>query len=159
MAILRDIMGYFCKYYPENLLSKARLNKLVYLADWRSCIERDQQLSDIEWIFNHYGPYVDDIEKLALSESVFNINRTHNSYGERKDLISLKSEFNFGSLSDSDKNILNCVVESTKNLSWDEFIRLVYSTYPVMVSLRHDKLDLVELSKRYKEQQNNNISG
>lgn len=152
MATLRDILGYFCKHYPNELLSKARLTKLVYLADWKSCIERGTQLSDIKWIFNHFGPYVDDIEALALSEPFFNVTRTYNAYGEKKDLISIKTEFSFDSLNNEDKHILNNIIESTRDLNWDEFIRLVYSTYPVMVSARKDILDLPKLALLYREQ-------
>jgi hypothetical protein len=41
MATLGDVMAYLCEHYPhKDDLSKARLTKLVYLADWKSAIER-----------------------------------------------------------------------------------------------------------------------
>jgi hypothetical protein len=105
-----------------------------------------------EAVFNHFGPYVTDIETTALSDPCFNVTRTYNAYGEKKDLISLKNEFNFESLGNIDKNILNNIIESTEKLNWDSFIQLIYSTYPVIVSTRKDFLDLPELAKNYKEQ-------
>jgi hypothetical protein len=53
MARLRDVVAYLCHEYPhKGELSKARLTKMVYLADWRSAIERGSQVTDIEWVFN-----------------------------------------------------------------------------------------------------------
>ena len=35
MAKLVDVVGYLCEHYPHKAeLSKARLTKMVYLADW-----------------------------------------------------------------------------------------------------------------------------
>lgn len=66
MNKLQKIIAYFCIRYPyKGELSKARLTKLVYLADWFSALIDDHQLTDIDWLFNHYGPYVDDVFEVA----------------------------------------------------------------------------------------------
>ncbi|MEZ5578109.1 MAG: hypothetical protein R3F40_00950 [Candidatus Competibacteraceae bacterium] len=31
---------------------------MIYLADWFSSLADGKKLTDIEWLFNHYGPYV-----------------------------------------------------------------------------------------------------
>lgn len=36
-------------------------------------------------------------------------------------------------------------------MPWSRFIRLVYSTYPILTQERGTKLDLVELAAKYKE--------
>ena len=56
---LEAIIAYFCKYYPYTTeLSNSRLTKLVYLADWFSCLLKNKKMTDIVWMFNHYGTYV-----------------------------------------------------------------------------------------------------
>jgi hypothetical protein len=46
MAELKDIIAYYCKQYPHKAeLSKARLTKMVYLADWKSAIGQPPLLS------------------------------------------------------------------------------------------------------------------
>jgi hypothetical protein len=150
MAELREIIGYFCKFYPnKELLSKARLTKLVYLADWKSCLNRGHQISNIKWMFNHFGPYVADIETLALEDQYFNVSKTFNLYGEKKDLISLKKEFPLHSIKEEDQEISNNIIRLTCNLNWEKFIQLVYSTYPVIVSTKMDFLDLKKLAAEY----------
>ncbi|MEZ5576726.1 MAG: DUF4065 domain-containing protein [Candidatus Competibacteraceae bacterium] len=59
MNRLQNIMAYFGIEYPHKFeLSKARLTKMIYLADWFSSLADGKKLTDIEWLFNHYGPYV-----------------------------------------------------------------------------------------------------
>lgn len=155
MALVKDVIGYLCERYPlKHELSKARLTKLIYLADWKSAIERGRQLTEINWIFNHYGPYVDDVCLAALENPDFNVQQTVNRYGKPKSVISLKRAFRMESLTDEDKRILDYVIETTMPLGWEGFIQLVYSTFPILTHPRMSRLDLVESAKRYREESN-----
>jgi len=153
MASLVDIIGYICHQYPhKDELSKARLTKMVYLADWKSAIEHGHQLSKIEWKFNHYGPYVDDVWIAAYEDEHFNVDSTTNLHGGLKEVISLKKPFDFSSLTDSDRTIIDHVISQTQSLYWEPFLKLVYSTFPVLVSSRYDTLNLEQLAERYKKE-------
>ncbi len=152
MANLVDVMAYICKKYPhKNELSKARLTKLVYLADWRSAIVNRRQLTNIKWVFNHYGPYVDDVVITAMNHPAFNVVSTLNSYGANKSVVKLQYDLPIN-LRRREKNILDHVIEQTKNLYFNEFIELVYSTYPVVSSNRFAYLNLVALAEEYENQ-------
>lgn len=154
MAELRDVVAYLVKNYPyKQELSKARLTKMVYLADWRSAITRGKQITNIVWEFNHYGPYVDDIIDVARSDPSFSVKRGRNLYGWPKEVIKASPDIRYESLTEDEKEILDFVIESTAPKYWDEFIRLVYSTYPIVTQPRFSKLDLVELARRYKEEE------
>ena len=41
------------------------------------------------------------------------------------------------------------VINETKNLNWDQFIRLVYSTFPIASAERYTYIDLIEKAKEY----------
>src|SRR4051794_38716589 len=83
---LRDAMAYICRNYPhKDELSNARVTKMVYLADWRSAITRGKQLTDTEWKFDHYGPFVYDILDIARDGPAFKVISTQNPYGAPKD--------------------------------------------------------------------------
>ena len=74
MEKLKNIIAYFCTNYPyQKELSKARLVKMLYLADWKNSIENGRQLTDTKWIFNQYGPYVNDIIDYLKSDKRFEI--------------------------------------------------------------------------------------
>lgn len=148
MSELTDIMVYIIKNYPHKFeLSNARLTKLIYLADWKFVLKQKRQISNIQWKFDNYGPYVWDILNMANSQStVFAIIDTQNAFGSKKTLIRLKDENFPVNLSDDEKATLNFVMNSTKTLNWDKFIQLVYSTFPILVSEKGSNLDLIQLA-------------
>ncbi|WP_144946211.1 Panacea domain-containing protein [Pseudomonas oryzihabitans] len=149
MRKLQEIIAYLCKNYPHKQeLSKARLTKLVYLADWFSAVSRKKQMSDITWLFNHYGPYVDDVIDSIRHDSNFSIAKDQNAYGSEKSVIIYKGNCEFKKLDSSDIRILDAIIEKTKTMYFNDFINYVYSTYPVRSKERYSSLDLVELAKK-----------
>lgn len=145
-----DILKYlFSKYPHASELSKARVVKMIYLADWKSAIQHNCQLTDIKWIYNHYGPYVDDVIGLLRSDSAFEIISGVNFYNQPKDLIKIVKPVN-PNLSEQSKSILDFVIKHTSNLNWEEFINLVYSTYPIIKERKLSELNLVTLASEYK---------
>lgn len=147
-----DLIGYIVKHYSKkDDLSKARLNKIIYLIDWKSSIDREKQITDIEWFFNNYGPYVSEIELMVMVDPRFKIETTQNYYGSEKNIIRV-IENNFNEPSPDEKSIIDLVIEVTQNLSWSQFINAVYSTYPIKNSMKGSMLDLVSLAKEYKSE-------
>lgn len=150
MNKLQQIVAYFCINYPhKEELSKARLTKLVYLSDWFSALLDKKQLTEIEWVFNHYGPYVDDVVESVRSSQGFTVSDSRTMYGSHKYLISCSLENDVLTLSDREKAILDTVIEKTKSLYFNSFIDYVYSTYPVKTKERYSSLDLVKLADKY----------
>ncbi|MBL0749787.1 Panacea domain-containing protein [Nocardioides baculatus] len=156
MSDLESLVLYFCKHYPhKDELSKARLTKMVYLADWRSAITERKQLSDLRWTFNHYGPYVDDVVEAAELSRFLRIRETTNMYGSRKEVVEATVDAPEPSLSGNERLILDHVIQETQRLGFNDFIKLVYSTYPIVTRARYHTLDLVELAGEYEELQAN----
>lgn len=150
MAELREVMAYFCSKYPRKTeLSKARLTKMVYLADWRSAIEHGQQITRIEWVYNHYGPYVDDVADIARDDPAFSVVLTANVYGGQKAVIRYLGVEDWPSLSASDRRVLDYVIAKTAPMFWNDFIELVYSTHPIATQPQYARLDLVALASEY----------
>jgi hypothetical protein len=148
MAKTSDVIVYLCASYPhKSELSKARLTKLVYLADWMSAQERGRQMTSIIWYFHNYGPYVDDVIEEARLDPRVQCETTSTIYGDPKIIISLKPGVAPASdLEDDERSILDRVIAETKSLFWDAFIKHVYATYPIKVSDRYQTLNLVEMA-------------
>jgi predicted nucleic acid-binding OB-fold protein len=152
VATLRDIVAYVGKNYPyKDELSNARVTKMIYLADWRSAITRGEQLTDLEWEFSHYGPYVRDVKQVAETDPALAVVPIKNPYGGQKDLIQVADGVDYPSVTEEEKELLDYVISSSASKNWDDFIKLVYSTYPIVTQDRFSKLDLVELAKEYEE--------
>jgi len=154
MNKLRAIMAYYATKYPhKNELSKARLTKLVYLADWFSALLDNRQMCNIKWIFNHYGPYVEDVSNLANMDDDFSITPQKTMYGSDKYVISYSGKEVGEELSNREKAILDTIIDKTKSMYFNDFIDYVYSTYPISSNERYATLDLVALANKYKAKQ------
>lgn len=148
MTYLVDIIKYFCKNYPHrNELSNARLTKMVYLADWENCKIHKKQITNINWYFDNYGPYVEDIKNAAINSNDFIVEQVVNSHGTPKTLININVGAKINNLSEEEIKILNKVIDDTKKLFWNDFIKYVYSTEPIKNNPRHKNLDLIKISK------------
>lgn len=145
---LEDVILYICKKYPlPDELSKARLTKLVYLVDWETSKRTGKQLTDISWYFHNFGPYVDDVIDAARKSKKLIIIDAENFYGEKKELISAKKETDLPPFEKSNSEIIDFVIDETKKLYWNDFIKHVYSTPPISGSTRYTHLNLVDFAK------------
>lgn len=147
MVKIKHIVRYFVEEYPyKEEISKTRLTKMVYLADWYNALEYGEQLTDIEWYFDHYGPYVVEVYNAVVEDSRLTIEDDTTPYGSQKQIIRLKeSHFEFfysKKLEQSVIEILNKVIEDTRLMYWSDFINYVYNTYPIKNSSKYTKLDL-----------------
>lgn len=157
MVKIKHIIRYFAEFYPhQDELSKARLTKMVYLADWLSVLKNGCQLTDINWYFDHYGPYVVDVYNEVSKDPRLTIVNELNRYGSPKQTIKLKdTPFDFiykNKLSEGSVEILNEVIKSTQRMYWSEFIEYVYGTYPIKNSIKYSYLNLEELAVKCKQQ-------
>ena len=151
MTELRDVIAYFIKKYPfKSELSNARVTKMVYLADWRHLLSFGTQITGIKWYFDNYGPFVWDIKSTAeKNPDLFAIENTSTPYGTPKIIFDIKNLAYIPALDSNVKDSLDHVIQETKNLSYSQFIRLVYSTYPIITSDRYTYIDLPKKAKEY----------
>lgn len=150
MNKLQNIIAFICANYPhKSELTKARVTKLVYLSDWFSALLDKKQLTEIEWVFNHYGPYVDDVVDAAHSAFGFKIEHQNTMYGTSKYVLSYNGDEESIKLEERDKEILNAVMEKTKTMYFNQFVDYVYSTYPVKTKERYSTFNLVKLAEDY----------
>lgn len=150
-----EVIAYILASYPKNLsdeMSNARLTKIVYLSDWRASLRRNQTITKIDWYYDNFGPFVEDIEKAARSNlKRFEIDYKSNMYGQPKKVFRLRKNNSTVDLTDEEKNDIDFVISKTKPLYWREFIKLVYSTFPIASSDKYSNLDLLAKAKEYKK--------
>ncbi|MBC6444394.1 MAG: SocA family protein [Alphaproteobacteria bacterium GM202ARS2] len=156
MASIKDIAVYLCQrsQYPDDL-SYARITKMIYLADWESAQQKGKQMTNIKWLYNHYGPYVPDvIETIYNDKECFKVTETQNAFGAPKRIVSLKNTKYQPKLTEDkgdekgERTILDDIIEECDKLSWYQFIDKVYSTYPIREKKRYEYLNLKELAQQ-----------
>lgn len=150
MTKLQAIIRYLCMHYPyKGELSNARVTKMVYLADWLNAQQRGGQLSDIQWLFDHYGPFVPDVMNAAKADHGMLVQYTTNMYGSPKVQLSFVGDPREQlDLNPSELRILDRVIEDTAPLAFNSFINHVYDTYPIRTADRYSTLDLSDLALR-----------
>jgi len=155
MANLKDIIAYILQNYPSNMkheLSNARVTKMVYLADWRNCLQSKGQVSDIEWYFDNFGPFVWDVKKAAEEfPEIFDVGSEKNMYGSTKTIFRIKDDSFKPDLTKSEKKSIDFIIGVSSKKYWDNFIKLVYSTHPIASSERYSYLNLGEKAAEYRE--------
>lgn len=148
---LNDLIVYVCQKYPrKDDLSKSRLTKIIYLIDWKYALEYGTQFTDIKWFFNNYGPYVEDVYKAAVSDTRIYIKISKNYFDNEKTTIHVKENISIELNNKKILDVINFVINITENLNWGEFIKLVYSTFPIVKQEKFTELDLRSLAKLYK---------
>jgi hypothetical protein len=152
--VILNVIKYILSAYPhKDELSASRLTKMLYLTDWKNALEHDTQLSKTVWHFNHYGPYVDDFVDIARKDKDINVVNTKTMFGGNKQLFQLShKDADSIKLSGELREIVDFVISATKDKNYDDFIKLVYSTYPVISSSKYSNLDLVSKAREYKSQ-------
>lgn len=150
MSKVKYVLRYLTSEYPYgNELSKTRITKMVYLADWYFAQKYKRQMTNIEWYFDHYGPYVPDVYETAVDDKFLAIKNSYSYYGTPKSVVVINDEYDEIKIKLNKKEIevLDKVIEETKDLSWNAFIDRVYSTYPIKESKRYSYLNLVDLAE------------
>lgn len=153
MNALKDIIAYILESYPfKDELSNARVTKIIYLTDWYNSINNNEQISNIQWVYDNYGPFVWNIkEEVENNSDIFKMEKTTNAFGGEKLLLSMADTNYSPDLNDKARKALDHIIKKTKDLSWSNFIKVVYSTYPISSSERYSRLDLVTKAKEYKK--------
>lgn len=159
MTNLEGLIRYILLRYPDiSELSKPRLVKLIYLIDWKYTIEHGHQYTSINWYYNHYGPYVNDVIDLMRTQAeVFQVNSYNNQYQGITDKFILLDKSPV-SLDGDVKAITDLFIDYTYKLTWSNFISLVYSTYPIKSSLKYTTLNLAKMAEEFTKTSANKAS-
>jgi hypothetical protein len=95
---------------------------------------------------------VKDIQREAdRYRDLFEVHEGQNMYGATKRSFKLKKKY-APLISDKERQSLDHIIDVTKRLYWDDFIRLVYSTHPIASSERYEFLDLAAKAREYRAQ-------
>lgn len=149
MAQLRDVAAYLCNRYPHKQeLSKARLSKMVYLAELRSAATEGHRLTDRTWILTTQGPYLGDLEELSLQERSFRFVEATSIYGDPMELVTVPDDVGWPSLTEDDVRVLDQVIKESAAKEWEDLYSFVCATVPPLVQEHGTTLDLGLVAQR-----------
>lgn len=104
--------------------------------------DENPEITEIEWYFNHYAPYVPDVLGAAQKDREIVVKQDYSMYGTPESVITLKNDKEVRyRLSESEQEVIDIVIEETMHLTWNAFINKVYSTSPIKNGKRYKTLD------------------
>ena len=146
-----QVLRYIVKNYPiPEELTKTRTTKLVYLVDWEMAKRKHRQLTDIEWKFDQFGPFVSDVYDAADEDKELSIVKKQSAFGTTKYIVQSKNDrerLDYPDLDRETQAIIDDVIDKTRNLYWNGFIEYVYDTYPIKHVQKYNHLNLVQLAE------------
>lgn len=122
MTQAADVVAYLRSRYSADGLSRARLRRMAYLADWKSSIERRRQMTDLAWTFGDSGPTCPEAGRLVEEELS----------GSQQPFFAC-----YHSLTAEDRRLMRFVVGSVMDKDYPEVEKLMYSTFPIFTQERY----------------------
>ena len=150
MTITEIVIYYIVKIVSGmEHLSVPRCIKVIYLIDWYSAFMY-QRYSGRSWFHCMCGPKENSIANLLCSPSkYFEIRKVDNHFGGVKDVIFCKEDCEVPSITQSETDIISSIASIVRGMPWNEFMRLVSSTYPMLKSLPGEYIDLKTMAAEY----------
>lgn len=151
MANLIDIIAYvLIKCNNSEKLSKYRVTKMIYLADWCSMVIYKKRLTNIAWFFDNYGPFVWDIyDTIKNNKQLFKEEHDKTPSGADKILFKILDSSYVPNITEEQKQVIDYVILHTINLETSDFTKLIYSTYPIRTTNRYSFIDLEKKAKEF----------
>lgn len=155
MGLATDIVFEFIRKYPhKEYCSRARIQRLVYLADWWMLLHHKRRLLEIDWIFDmRRGPV--NLSLIAGVEHAINLfaytDEINPDTQRTRRVFRIINSEHTPVLSAEAMEAIEVVVEVTKEMPWQEFNAFVHSTFPLMNGQRGRILDLVRMAGLYAE--------
>lgn len=153
MASLKDFVAFLISEYPRPVdLTKGRLEKLVYLCDCEWAWRHGEQVSEISWRYNDFGPFTGactpPAEELEAEEKI-TIKPGFTGKGNPKQWYEwISGEGPTDSLSEEEKEMAKKIIDATWRMPWGKFVEYVYSTSPMVGAEQYDYLDIVGTMKK-----------
>ena len=133
-------------------ISKYRITKLVYLCDWCYACAYKHQMTDIQWFFDNFGPFVWDVVNVLNEDPhLFTSRILSDPLGHEITLFFINPKDYNPDITHNVQLCVDYVLNNALNLKQQKFTDLVYATYPIKTSHRYTNLNLVEKANEYRE--------
>ncbi len=130
-------------------LSVPRCIKIIYLIDWYSSFVLRHN-SGLKWFHGLCGPTEKKLEEmLSMSSDYVEVRTVDNHMGGEKMVLSCKEGCDVADLSKGDKEIISTISSKVRGMTWNDFILLVSSTYPMLNTFPGQCIDMKTLAMQY----------
>lgn len=151
MNKIESMATHICNASKEPV-TQIRFRVLMYLSDWFSALVDGEQLTDEEYTHIHYlkSPLIDK----TMENSVFFKRELENTLLGTTRTSYIAIEKKAVNLTEREIEIIDLVIDKTKDLYFDQLLNYMYSTYPFKEPTRYVNLDLKTSARAYHQYYN-----
>ena len=147
-SIVKYIVHLINRNIDSERISIKKINWLIFLLDWKSCVELEASLTSLNWYYMIDGPYFEEF-KAVLDETPFLRDYfilSNESTIEKENKI---DETNY-QYSHKEIELLNFIDHKILKLDEKSLVRLIHSVYPIIHSQKYQRIDLEGSIEGYK---------
>jgi hypothetical protein len=142
--------AYLSRHMPrDEQLDYDLLEVMLYLADWKSTLEQNAPITELDWYNGAHGPFAPRLRTILHDSMILGLPGEHVVLHVSPRLSESSA---WEDLDKTDIHVLQHVLSTVKRLRGNNLSRLVYSTYPMLSAPSRSTLNLSEIAKDYKTQ-------
>lgn len=150
MSKLTDCVGIICCSQPEQHANIRTLLYSLYLSDWKYSIEYGHVISGITWQAKDILTPIKTLVHEITHDKRLQVLSKRTPTGKTI-YIRFRGEPFFPSLTEAEKEVLTYTSKVLASLPSEQQLKLIASTYPLIISDDEDRLDLPHLAAKYKQ--------
>lgn len=132
---ISTVIQYIINNFPSNHKLDGRLiAQLVYLSDWKMCIEEKERLIDVQWQLEKTSFYNEKVNHLI-----------------QKELARKTKRINNNKLSDNYKQFIDFSLDFANRKIRHDITLVVVSTYPALTTELYTDFDIIEKAIKYNQ--------
>jgi hypothetical protein len=130
MAHARDLLGYILGQMQPTSRTFGRVQRVVFLADWKACRTLSRPVSSLSWFRGPQGPASPILEAFVQASPDLRLTGKLERGGDGA-ALAFVGKRDFPTLSRPHAKLIDGVVASTDSLGFPALAKLVYDTYPI----------------------------
>jgi len=151
MKKFETVMEYLlsqCESHRKVSLHK--LVKMIYLADWRYYLKTGSSLSSLQWEFDKLGPTSSAAVFFAKERNNIDLEYSFSKTGFTRENVTLHNRSNPYDVTYQERQILDEVIKDTFHLEWEDFMKVIFDTYPITKINKYGLIDLSKYANEYR---------
>lgn len=130
MVNARDLLGHILSQMQPSSRTFGRVQRIVFLVDWKACRTMARPVSSLAWIRGPQGPVSLMLEAFVDASPDFRVTGSLERGGDGA-AFAFVSEPDFPTLSAPHGRLVDGVVAATNGLGFPALTRMVHDTYPI----------------------------
>ena len=149
MSKLINILIHILKILNPKKATIDYITQIIYMTDWVMALNKDTLISDLHWELGENGPQVEELDIIiGHRPDIFKVTPVIDG-GTKSIFLSLINTNISYSLDSTEAAYLDKVIMLFDPLFKDDFVDIVFHTYPILSTNKKEPIDILRLAREY----------